>query len=85
MRWRAGEADAAGPKGVHGALHAKGVFGHDMVGTGTLAIGVRYIRTFGSGRWRPYVGGKNSIRSGPVSGRWDSVADQEDKQASGPS
>lgn len=34
----------------------------NMIGSGTLAIGVQYIRTFGSGRWRPYLGGGGGIK-----------------------
>jgi hypothetical protein len=34
-----------------------------MTGAGTLAIGVQYVRTFGSGRWRPYVGGGGGIKN----------------------
>lgn len=34
----------------------------NMIGSGTLAIGVQYMRTFGSGRWRPYLGGGGGTR-----------------------
>jgi hypothetical protein len=32
------------------------------VGSGALAIGVQYVRAFGSRRWRPYVGGGGGIK-----------------------
>jgi hypothetical protein len=34
----------------------------DLIGSGTLSIGVQYLRSFGSGRWRPYLGGGGGIR-----------------------
>jgi hypothetical protein len=34
-----------------------------MTGAGALAIGVQYLRTFGNGRWRPYVGGGGGVKN----------------------
>lgn len=34
-----------------------------VAGAGSLAIGVHYVRTFGSGRWRPYLGGGGGIKN----------------------
>jgi hypothetical protein len=33
-----------------------------ITGSAALAIGVQYVRTFGSGRWRPFVGGGGGIK-----------------------
>jgi hypothetical protein len=50
----------------------------NMTGSGTLAIGVQYIRIFGSGRWRPYVGGGGGIKES-----WYRYADSGGELAAG--
>ncbi len=49
-----------------------------MVGSGTLAVGVQYIRAFGSGRWRPYLGGGGGTKQS-----WFRYAGSDGELASG--
>lgn len=54
-----------------------------MIGSGTLAIGVQYIRTLGSRRWRPYVGGGGGTKQSWYRQSWYRDVGSDSDLASG--